>query len=186
MAQPDTAQHEMAQHEMSGTPDDTDPPGDGSATESATDDALFRDIYPPLRRFAAVIAPPEVAPDDLVQEAVARALRKGPLIELDFPQAYLRRTIANLASNRRRSWSRQRAADARRGPVELTAVPDYPSDLADLTALSARERGALYLHEVEGCPFAEVAQQLGCSEAAARKAASRGRQRLAQLLEEER
>lgn len=186
MAQPDTAPHEIAQEQMGDTADATSPSDDKTATEIPTDDELFRELYPPLRRFAAVVAPPEVAPDDLVQEAVARALRQGPLSNLDFPQAYLRRAISNLASNRRRSWSRQLAANTRRGPVTATAVPEYPSDLADLTALSPRERGALYLHEVEGCPFDEVAQQLDCSEAAARKAASRGRKRLAQLLEEER
>jgi DNA-directed RNA polymerase specialized sigma24 family protein len=59
------------------------------------------------------------------------------------------------------------------------AMPGYPSDLADLYRLSPRERAALYLHEVEGYRFSEIASMLGCSEAAAKKASSRARRRLA-------
>lgn len=45
----------------------------------------------------------DVEPDDLVQEALARVLRKGPISDLDNPLAFLRKTILNLASNQRRS-----------------------------------------------------------------------------------
>ena len=64
----------------------------GEARRDATRDAeVFDALYPALRRFAAVVGGLEVDPDDLVQEAVARALRRGPLGELDNPGAYLRR-----------------------------------------------------------------------------------------------
>jgi DNA-directed RNA polymerase specialized sigma24 family protein len=66
--------------------------------------------------------------------------------------------------------------------VTAVATPNYPSDLADLNDLSPRERSALYLHEVEGYHFAEIATMLGCSEAAAKKAGSRARRRLAAAL----
>jgi RNA polymerase sigma-70 factor (ECF subfamily) len=149
----------------------------------ASDEALFAALYAGLRRFAAVVAPPGVHPDDLVQEALARRLAIGPLTDLDDPAPYLRRAIANLASNGRRSQRRAARADARlRAQQDPTA---YPSDLADLARLTPQQRGALYLHHVEGWSFAEVAAQLGCSEAAARKAASRGRQLLAETLREE-
>ena len=59
---------------------------------------LFAELYGPLRRFAAVVGPIEVDPDDLLQEAVARVLRRRRLTDLDQPGAYLRRTIVNLAS----------------------------------------------------------------------------------------
>lgn len=49
----------------------------------------------------------DVEPDDLVQEALVRTLRKGPISDLDNPLAYLRTTIANLASNQRRSLGRE-------------------------------------------------------------------------------
>jgi DNA-directed RNA polymerase specialized sigma24 family protein len=63
---------------------------------------LFEQLYPPLRRFAAVVAPREVDPDDLLQEAAARVLTKHRLTELNQPGVYLRRTMVNLASNHRR------------------------------------------------------------------------------------
>ena len=58
-------------------------------------------------------------------------------------------------------------------------------DIPNLSPRPAPERAVLYLTEVEGYRYAEVGEMLGCSEAAARKRAMRGRRRLyAQLAEE--
>lgn len=138
---------------------------------------LFRSLYPGLRRFAAVTGPLEVDPDDLVQEAVARTLARGPLSALDDPGAYLRRTIVNLSANSRRGLMRWRAAAARHGVAEPT-ITDYPSDMADLLALDAVDRALLFLVDVEGASFAEAGPMVGCSEATARKRASRARHKL--------
>ena len=142
------------------------------------DDALFAAIYPGLRRFAAVTGPMEVDPDDLVQEAVARTLRRHTLSELDEPTAYLRRVILNLASNHRRGLARWRAALPRLAPEADAAPPDYSSDLADLLRLPPPTRAVLYLVEVEGCSYAEAAEALGTTEEAARARAMRGRRQL--------
>lgn len=90
----------------------------------------------------------------------------------------------NLAANHRRSLMRKRRALNRLG-AQQQATAEYPSDVADLLHLSPKARAALYLTEVEGRPFAEVAELLGCSEPSARKAASRGRRRLRMVLSEE-
>lgn len=150
-----------------------------------TDEELFIALYPRLRRFAAVVGASDVHPDDLVQEALARRLALGSLGELDDAGAYLRRAIVNLASNRRRSLRRARQATTLLATSAEVEAAAYPSDLADLERLQPRERAALYLHHVDGMPFAEVAAHLGCSEGAARKAASRGRARLARSIREE-
>ena len=146
---------------------------------------LFAELYRPLRRFAAVVGPIEMDPDDLVQEAAARVLRRQRLTDLDEPGAYLRRTIVNVASNYRRSLARERRALSR---LERSAEPPgdvYPSDLSELAALPPRERAVLYLSEVEGFRYAEIGALLGCSEAAARKRAMRARRHLhAQVLRE--
>ncbi|MGD2103337.1 MAG: sigma factor, partial [Acidimicrobiia bacterium] len=71
---------------------------------------LIRQLYPALRRIAAVAGPVDVEPDDLVQEALVRTLGSRGLAELDNPLAYLRRVIVNLASNQRRSAGRRRKA----------------------------------------------------------------------------
>jgi RNA polymerase sigma-70 factor (ECF subfamily) len=69
--------------------------------------------------------------------------------------------------------------------LEASASPQieaYPSDLSDLEWLKPRQRAVLYLAEVEGYPFSEVADLVGCSEPAARMAASRARKRLREAL----
>jgi DNA-directed RNA polymerase specialized sigma24 family protein len=145
------------------------------------DDArIFSELYPSLRRFAAVVGPIEVDPDDLLQEAIARRLRRGLLCDLDDPGAYLRRAMVNLAANQRRHFAVRRRALARlaaSGP-DRGLGDDYPSDIADLLRLPAAQRAVLYLSEVEGLRYAEIGDLLGCTEAAARKRAMKGRRRL--------
>src|ERR1051326_3422320 len=91
------------------------------------DAALFETLYPSLRRFAAVAGAPEGDPDDLVQEAVARTLRRRSLSSLDNPGAYLRQAIVHLAANRRRSLARGRAAVARLQATTEGRDPEYSS-----------------------------------------------------------
>jgi RNA polymerase sigma-70 factor (ECF subfamily) len=149
------------------------------------DDAVFETIYPALRRFAAATGPAEMDPDDLVQEAVARTLRHHALADLDDAGAYLRRVIVNLASNQRRRLARWRAVVPRLGRAEDGSAPEYSSDLADLLRLSPQTRAVLYLVEVDGCSYAEVAAALGLTEEATRARASRGRRQLRLDLEGE-
>lgn len=146
---------------------------------------IFADIYPSLRRFAAVVAPVECDPDDLVQEAVVRTLKRHHLDHLAQPGAYLRRTILNLASNERRRFAIRRRAMTRNGIDSDTQVDAYPSDLTDLLELPPVERAVLYLSEVEGYRFADIADMLDCTEVAARKRAMRARRRLYAVLVEE-
>ena len=144
---------------------------------------IVDDLYPSLRRFAAVAAPSDLDPDDLLQEALVSVLRGRRLGDLDHPAAYLRKTIVAVAAGHCRRMGRRRFALNRYSvSASDAATPEYPSDLADLNLLSPRERSALYLHEVEGYRFAEIATMLGCSEAAAKKAGSRARSRLAAAL----
>ena len=140
---------------------------------------IVDELYKPLHRFAAVTAPADLEPDDLLQEALVMVLRRGPLSQLEQPGAYLRQTMVNLAASHNRRMGRRHRALARVwGSQDQAPSPEYPSDLAELYLLPPRERAALYLAEVEGYSFREVGRLLGCSEAAARKGASRGRQRL--------
>jgi RNA polymerase sigma-70 factor, ECF subfamily len=148
------------------------------------DEELFGELYPSLRRFAAVVKPAEVDADDLVQEALARTLATGTLGQLPDPGAYLKRTIVNLASNARRGYGRARKAI--RKLIEVDHIPTaFPSDLADLERLRPTERAAVYLAAVEAQPYAAIARTLGCSEGAARSRVSRGLRKLRAHLDEE-
>lgn len=146
------------------------------------DEDVFRPMYPALRRFAAVVAPLEMGPEDLLQDALVATLGKHRFVDLDDPAAYLRKVMLNLVSNfRRRSISRWRALRwLAASPPEASEA--YPSDLSDLNWLSPLQRAVLYLSEVEGYQFGEIAQMVGCSEPAARMSATRARRRLRQAL----
>lgn len=141
-------------------------------------------VYTPLRRFAAVVGPREVDPDDLVQEAFLKVLRRHRLTDLDHPLAYLRQTILNIASNQRRRFSRGNRVLGRLG-VDQADDPTYPSDLADLFALSHEARAVVYLADVEGYSYRDIALMVGCSEVSARKRASRARRHLRDIITQE-
>lgn len=145
---------------------------------------LIAEIYPSLRRFAAVVGAADIEPDDLVQEGLLRALRRGRLTDLGNPGAYVRRAIYNLAANERRRLGRRSRALSRLG-LPGGYQPAYPSDLTDLLRLSPKARAVLYLTAIEGRTYGEVADMLGITETSARTAASRGRRKLRNVLSEE-
>lgn len=124
----------------------------------------------------------DVEPDDLVQEALVRVLRKGPISGLDNPLGFLRKTIVNLASNQRRSLGRKRRALALLS-LEEGWWPSYPADIEAILDLPPRQRAVLYLVEVEDVPYAEAAEQLGITTEAARMLANRARKRARAALE---
>jgi len=152
---------------------------------AAADEALALAMYPMLRRFAAVVAPVEVAPDDLVQEAFVAVLRRGALSSFDDPGAYVRRTMLNLAANHRRRFVRPRRALRRvLGGAMTDAWDAYPSDLADLSTLRPVARAVLFLHDVEGMPFDVIAERLALPASTVRQVATRARRQLRIQLEE--
>jgi RNA polymerase sigma-70 factor (ECF subfamily) len=144
----------------------------------------FAALYPRLRRFAAVVGPLDVEPDDLVQEALAAMLRRPA--PPDHAEAFLRRSIANLAI----SGGRRRARWDRRMPVlaDRDRHDDaYPSSAPSLDALSPQARAIVWMVDVEGRSSTDVAAVLGMRDAAVRQQLARARKRLrAELAEEER
>ena len=145
---------------------------------SADDGVIFTAIYPGLRRFASVVGWPEHDPDDLVQEAVARALRQGPIGALDNPGAYLRTAVLRLVANRSRGRGRRSVVHRSLAAAASEGVDIYPSDLDELRRLDPQDRALLFLSVIERRPFAEIAALLGIAEPAARKRSSRALARL--------
>lgn len=148
------------------------------------DEHIFRSLYPRLRRFAAVVSPVEEDPEDLVQEALVRTLRRGRLSDLENPERYLQTVLVRLASNHRRALGYRRRLFQRLDPPAASTA-SFPSDLADLFRLPPEIRAVLYLVEVEGWTFRDTAEVVGCTEEAARTRASRGRRQLRLQLSEE-
>lgn len=162
---------------------------ESSGERVVVDDATLRSLYPRLRRLAAVVAPAEVGPDDLLQEAVERLLARVGEDGSDIVnvEGYLRRIIVNAASNHRRRLGRWRLRLHRvtPNPGDDTALDAYPSDVSFLELLSPVERAVLYQQHVEGLGLGHIAQQLGMSEAACKQVAARARRRLRTHLEQE-
>ena len=146
---------------------------------------LIHDLYPSLRRFAAVVGPAEVEPDDLVQEALFRMIRRGPLTDVTFPTAYLKRCIVNLSKDHTRSFVRRRRALMVLAATSEAFTEAYLSDVVEWMNLPPQARAILYMRELEGRTFGEIGEIVGCSEKAARNFAARARKRLRKILSEE-
>lgn len=149
---------------------------DGESTEYE----IFENMYPALQRFAAIVADWHMDPDGLVHDAVVATLERHSLIELEQPQAYIKRAIVNLAANKRRSAGR-RASALSRLPIDSHTTDQYPSDLAILDELVPLDRAIIYLADVEGLRYAEIGDELGISAASARQRAHRSRKHLRAL-----
>lgn len=157
---------------MTGTPEA--PLMQPSVAPSATDQEIFRQLYPGLRRFAAVVGAVEMDPDDLVQDAITHALAGGCLSRFDSPGAYLRRAIVNAACNDRRGAGRKvRALMRLRGGMMEAEPAPYPSDANELAQLSPDVRALTYLRLVEGLCYDDIAAMLDVSASSARMTVSR-------------
>ncbi len=155
-----------------------DVPRDPAAAGGERDAEVFAALYEQLRRFAAVLSPLTVDPDDLLQEAVARTLAKGPLHHLDNPGAYLRVAMKNLASDQ---YRRAAVAVAKAPRPEIACVDDYPSDLRLLEQLDPVDRAALALVVLDGQSYWEAAATLGLSVPALRSRLMRAKRILRRL-----
>ena len=81
---------------------------DEDASIHGFDRVFVAGLYQPLRRFAGVVGRPDIDPDDLVQEAFVRTLQTRRLDEFDYPGAYPRRVVLNVARSQRRRIGRAR------------------------------------------------------------------------------
>jgi RNA polymerase sigma-70 factor (ECF subfamily) len=163
-----------------------------------TDDAraefgrLVDEIRPKLHRYCARMTGSAVDGEDIVQDALMKALVALPNIgAIDNPEGWLFRIAHNTALD----FLRRRA----RGPMmqndealNMIAAPDSPHQDHEIAAMSLRtfmrlpalQRSAVILKDVLGHSLEEVASITGASEAAAKSALQRGRVRLRELAKE--
>jgi RNA polymerase sigma-70 factor (sigma-E family) len=150
-------------------------------------DAFVRANASVLFRSAYLLAGNRSDAEDLLQEALERTYRQWQRKDIDQPAAYVRRAMANLATNR---WRKQRPV-----PVGLTtggradvadetaSVHERHSLLGALASLPARQRVVVVLRYWEDLSERETARSIGCSVGSVKRHASRGLDRLRQLLE---
>ena len=131
--------------------------------------------------------------EDLLQAALERLLRHRRGITTDI-EAYLRRTLYNLAADRWRhqgAWRRKipllRAEYTRAGagtaPDETATVDQRDHLVRLLRQLPPHQRAVILLRYWEQRSEAETAEVLGCTKGAVKSAASKGLHRLRELTE---
>jgi RNA polymerase sigma-70 factor (ECF subfamily) len=114
---------------------------------------------------------------DLTQEAFIKALQRQEQLKDELKAAHwLSRIATNTAIDFLRRHGRVaycevdiHAESAEESPEQLLLRSEHRDYLEDgLRLLTARERAALVLRDVEGCSAEEVARQLDCSKATVR------------------
>lgn len=144
------------------------------------------EALPVLLRFGYVLTGNAQEAEDLVQDALAKSLRRWRRVRADNPVAYTRRVMINTHLTRWRRWSAR---------VRLGDVPDAATDDAGLrrgedwdalrralALLPCRQRAVLVLRYLEDLPDTTIAVLLGCSTGTVRSHASRGLAALRPLL----
>lgn len=135
-----------------------------------------------LVRLATVLVGPSEA-EDLVANAVLRALQSRAWSGARNPRAYLVRALVNEASSGHRSRSRRQARESRAASAELGVEPvSDPDVLAAVARLSPRQRAVVYLAYWEDYSVASISTTLGISEGSVRRHLGRARDRLRKVL----
>jgi RNA polymerase sigma-70 factor, ECF subfamily len=153
---------------------------------------LVSELRPKLHRYCARMTGSAVDGEDIVQDALMKALAALPNVGVvDNPEGWLFRIAHNTALD----FLRRRA----RGPLmqpgeelERIAAPDSPDQDHEIATMSfstfmrlpALQRSAVILKDVLGHSLEEVASITGASEAAAKSALQRGRIRLREIAKE--
>jgi RNA polymerase sigma-70 factor (ECF subfamily) len=167
-----------------------EPRGDDSGVHAGFAEALsFDDFYRAevrgLVALARGLASAAVA-EDIAQEAMLVALRRWQeLAQLDHPEAWVRRTCANLAvsSFRRRLTELKALGRVRSTPARELDSPADDGFWTLVRGLPRRQAQAVALHYLYDLSVAEVAGTLACSEGTVKVHLSRARATLRRELE---
>jgi RNA polymerase sigma factor (sigma-70 family) len=150
-------------------------------------EAFFRNEYRGLVALAYALTGFREGAEDLAQDAFLVAFRRWEQVaQLDRPEAWVRRTCANLAT----SWRRRKGAEframarlgSRRGDDTPTrdagAMDDDEVFWAHVRRLPRRQAQCIALRYVYSCPVAEIAETLECTEGSVKQHLARAKARL--------
>ena len=153
-----------------------------------TDDMVA--LVPQLHSFARSLTRDGVRADDLVQEALTRALNN---IDRFRPGTNLKAWLFTIVRNEHYSQLRRRKFEAHGVDTDLLPEPSVPPDhdgkleLRDLNralaSLSPGQRTALILVSVSGFSYEEAAAICGCAVGTIKSRVARARETLLQMLD---
>lgn len=154
-------------------------------------DQFVGDSVDGLLRAAYLIAWDFAEAEDLVQECLFRVARRWPRVRrMEYPTAYARKVLVNLALDGERRRTRERAELGRSGtsqPVEheddaavrVLGCVETTTDLSKtLGDLAPRQRAVLVFRYLYDLSEAQVADVMGCSVGTVKSTTSRALQRL--------
>lgn len=134
-------------------------------------EALFTAHYPSLCRLAYLLVSDRMLAEEIVMDAYLRAfVAWGRIRDLDRADAYLRRTVVNLAHTRSRRRIVERRSNAAVSERAAPAAPwdpeRYESDRlvwAAVQSLPHRQRSTVVLRYYLDLPVREIADSMQCS-----------------------
>lgn len=148
-----------------------------------------------LIAYATAILRDRAAAEDVVQEAWIRVQTAEAAAKAGRPEAYLYRTVRNLALDRGRRAAFERRhfiqcpddidqalADALNPETATAAREELRLTLETLSALPRRMETAVRLHRLEGMRLKDIAERLGVSTTVAHELVAEGVDRCRQAL----
>lgn len=152
---------------------------DGHALPSAragyTLTALAEEFRPALLRYFSRRVRQSEEVEDLVQEVLARLVRRCEVVEMEAVRAYVFETASSVLID----WARRRRSRRADDHGELSADQPAPGDFtadrillgrerlqrvtAALLELPERQRSVFILRRIEGMKYHDIAQRLGLS-----------------------
>lgn len=153
---------------------------------------LLTEMRPKLHRYCARMTGSAVDGEDIVQDAMIKALDALPAVGiLANPGAWLFRIAHNTALDFLRRGAREPMTEAAE-ELDMIAADEPPEHIEEIAVTSLRtfqrlpalQRSAVILKDVLGHSIEEVASITGATPAAAKSALQRGRTRLRQLADQ--
>jgi RNA polymerase sigma-70 factor (ECF subfamily) len=148
---------------------------------------LARERGPALVGYGYLLTGEVHAAQDLVQEALVRTFSRRRPADVEWLEAYVRRTMLHTYLNGRRSggrWAKvvHLVAEDRQAPQPETVATARTDVHAALAQLSPRQRACVVLRHFEDLTIADVADRLAVSQGAVKRYLSEARTRLGPLL----
>jgi RNA polymerase sigma-70 factor, ECF subfamily len=162
------------------------------STDRAHFDRVLAELRPKLHRYCARMTGSVIDGEDVVQEALVKAIEALPRTgSIENPEGWLFRIAHNAALDYLRRRARQDAAHAHED-MDMIADPADPvrdhqiaaASLRTFMRLPAAQRSVVILADVLGHSAQEVGDVMGSSVAAVKSALQRGRMRLRELAQE--
>jgi RNA polymerase sigma-70 factor, ECF subfamily len=164
----------------------------GKSLDREAFDRLVGELRPNLHRYCARMTGSVLDGEDVVHEAIVKAIEALPQTELiAHPEAWLFRIAHNAALDFLRHRARQDAAHADEDPdmiIDSVAVADdrqiTAASLRTFMRLPVAQRSSVILMDVLGYSLDEIGSVMDVSIAAVKAALHRGRARLRELAQE--